>query len=61
MLMELSVETNLSSDEWTKEELKLFLALAVEGKGRREISKIMELTNSEIVHAALKYSIVLPA
>ena len=61
MLMELSVETNLSSDKWTKEELRLFLALAVEGKGRREISRIMELTNSEIVRAALKYSIVLPA
>ncbi len=61
MLMQLSVETYAPTEVWSKEQLKLFLILAVEGKGRREISQIMELPPSEVVLAALKYSIVLPA
>jgi hypothetical protein len=59
--MELSVEFNVTKDEWTKEELELFVGLAMKGKGRREIAKHMGLPLSEIVHAALKYSMVLPA
>jgi DNA-directed RNA polymerase specialized sigma24 family protein len=61
LIMELSVEFNVASDQWTKEELDLFVELAMDGKGRREIAEQMGLPLSEIVHAALRYSMVLPA
>jgi hypothetical protein len=61
MLMELVIETHVSKDDWSKPELEQFLALVVEGKGRHEIAEIMKLPFSEVVRAALKYSIVLPA
>jgi hypothetical protein len=59
--MELTADAYATSEEWTKEDLKLLLTLAVQGKGRREISDIMNRPTSEIVQAALRYSIVLAA
>ena len=46
---------------WSKLDLELFLALAVQGKGRHEIAEIMKLPFSEVVRVALKYSLILPA
>ena len=47
--------------EWSKQDLTLFLALAMQGKGRHEIAQIMKRPFSEVVRAALKYSLILPA
>jgi hypothetical protein len=47
--------------QWSKEDFSVFVELAAQGKGRREIAEIMRLPLSEIVRAALKYSLVLPS
>jgi hypothetical protein len=58
--MELCAESHITSDPWTKDDLALFVALAAEGKGRLEIAELMNRSQSEIVRAALKYSLILP-
>jgi len=59
--METAIESYAVNREWSKQELELFLALALQGKGRHEIAQIMKLPFSEVVRAALKYSLILPA
>jgi hypothetical protein len=59
--MENAIESYVVKRDWSKQELELFLALAVQGKGRHEIAEMMKLPFSEIVRAALKYSLLLPA
>ena len=59
--MENAIESYPVKSVWSKLDLELFLALAVQGKGRREIAEIMKLPFSEVVRMALKYSLVLPA
>ena len=61
MLMETCTDPYLTLDVWTKDDLAVFVELAAQGKGRREIAELMNLPLSEIVHAALKYSMVLPS
>ncbi len=58
--MELCADSYTTSDPWTKDDLALFVALAAEGKGRLEIAELMNRSQSEIVSAALKYSLILP-
>ncbi len=58
--MELCADSYVTSEPWTKDDLALFVALAAQGKGRLEIAKLMNRPQSEIVRAALKYSLVLP-
>jgi hypothetical protein len=58
--MEIAIDDNAVQEDWSKEELQLFLALAIQGKGRHEIAEIMNLPFSDVVRVALKYSIILP-
>ena len=59
--MENAIESYPVKEGWSKLDLELFLALAVQGKGRHEIAEIMKLPFSEVVRVALKYSLILPA
>lgn len=59
--MENAIESYPMKRVWSKLDLELFLALAVQGKGRHEIAEIMKLPFSEVVRVALKYSLILPA
>ncbi|MCL4180247.1 MAG: hypothetical protein KJ072_21200 [Verrucomicrobia bacterium] len=58
--MELCADSYATSDPWTKDDLALFVTLAAQGKGRHEIAELMNRPQSEIVRAALKYSLILP-
>ena len=58
--MEMVIDVSVVQEDWSKEELQLFLALAIEGKGRHQIAEIMNVPFSEVVRVALKYSIILP-
>jgi hypothetical protein len=59
--MENAIQSYPVNRVWSKLDLELFLALAVQGKGRHEIAEIMKLPFSEVVRMALKYSLILPA
>jgi hypothetical protein len=60
-LMDTCTDSYVALDQWTKQELSFFVELAAQGKGRREIAETMRLPLSEIVRAALKYSMILPS